>query len=85
LVGYEAALGALAAALRAQLAAVESLAAECGEVGAMLSSIDTPRTRAFLASETRGAARAAEVARSAANDAARTANEVRKGLVPAAK
>jgi hypothetical protein len=84
-VAYSEALDTLAAALRAQVAAVEALAAECAETGSMVSGIDTPRTRAFIAAETRGAARAAEVARSAANDAARAANEVRKGLVPAAK
>jgi hypothetical protein len=85
LVGTLSTLDAALAAARALLLAYEALRAECADTCEMLSHIDKPRTRAFLASETRGAAKAAEAARSKFNDAARAAAEVRRGLTPSTK
>jgi hypothetical protein len=85
LVGTLSTLDAALAAARAMVVAYEALRAECADTIEMLSGIDKPRTRAFLASETRGAAKAAEAARSKFNDAARSAAEVRRGLTPSTK
>lgn len=85
LAGTVATLDAALAAARAMVVAYEALRAECADTCEMLSHIDKPRTRSFLASETRGTAKAAEAARSKFNDAARSAAEVRRGLTPSTK
>ena len=85
LAGTVATLDAAIAAARAMVLAYEALRAECADTCEMLSGIDKPRTRSFLASETRGTAKAAEAARSKFNDAARSAAEVRRGLTPSTK
>jgi hypothetical protein len=78
-------LDAALAAARAMVVAYEALRAECADTVSMLSGIDTPRSRAFIAAETRGAAKAAEAARSKFNDGARATHGVLRGLTPSTK